>query len=92
MIPTRQTNCPPEEVKRTGGRKRAPRVGAGLALPNPFPARLAHGERSHAAHDPRGLRGYFLCALPRTSFRAPAAVIIFRNAELRSLCASLPVR
>jgi len=31
----------PEEVKRTGGRKRARRVGAGLALPNRAPKRVA---------------------------------------------------
>jgi hypothetical protein len=34
---TYNTKCPREEAKRTGGRKRARRVGAGLALPNRTP-------------------------------------------------------
>jgi hypothetical protein len=35
-------------------------------------------------------RGCFLCAHRRTSFRVLAALIIFRNAGLRSLFASEP--
>ena len=54
--------------------------------------RLAHGEHSHASRDHRRARGCFLCAHRRTSFRAPAALIIFRNAGLGSPCASLPLR
>jgi hypothetical protein len=53
--------------------------------------RLAQGERSHATRDPRGVREYLLGALPRTSFRAPAALIISRNAGLDSPCASPPI-
>jgi hypothetical protein len=52
--------------------------------------RRAHGELSHATRDPRRVREYFLDALPRTSFRAPAALIIVGNAGLPSPCASLP--
>jgi hypothetical protein len=52
--------------------------------------RLAHGERSHATCDTRRVRGYFRCAHRRTSFPDPSALIIFRNAGLRSPCASRP--
>jgi len=52
--------------------------------------RLAQGEHSHATRDPRRVREYFLGTLPQTSFRAPAALVVIRNAELRSPCASLP--
>jgi len=45
MVSTRQTKCPREEVERAGGRKRARRVGAGLALPNPSPPPLSPGSR-----------------------------------------------
>jgi hypothetical protein len=58
---------------------------------NPLRGRLAHGEPSHAIRDPHPVREYFLCAHRRTSFRDPAALIMFRNAGLRSPCANLPL-
>ena len=50
--------------------------------------RLAQGEHSHATRDPLRVPRCFPGAHRRTSFRAPAALIIFRNAGLRSPCAS----
>ena len=51
--------------------------------------RLAHGEPRHSTRDPRSGHGYFPAAHRRTTFRAAAALNIFRNAGLRPAPADL---